>query len=112
MGQRAYSKGSAAESLTCPSCGREAVGTVTGQCIYCLRPLLVGASRVEPGKILRLTEFERVRGQMKRSRGRRAVRTAGAGVVGVVAGGILVGLFLLCMKWLEAFFGRGMAWRE
>ena len=113
MGRRAASAIRSAENRpVCPTCGRGAVGTVTGLCIYCLNVLPGAASRVEAGKILRLSEFERVRGQVKRSRGSRRARSATAGLVGVVAGGILIGLFYLCMKWLEAFFGRGMSWRQ
>ena len=106
-------RGGAAESKdTCPSCGREAASLSTGHCLFCLQPLAGGAQRVETAKILRLTEFDRARGQMRRSRGRRAARSAGAGLVGVMAGAILIGLFYLAMQWLMGFFGKGTAWRE
>ena len=85
---------------------------MTGQCIYCLQPLGGATSRVEPAKILQLSEFERVRGQMKRSRGRKVARSTGAGAVGIVCGALLVGLFYLVMQWLMGFFGRGTAWRQ
>ena len=96
----------------CPSCGREVTVLASGHCLFCLQPLAGGTGQVETGRILRLTEFERVRGQVRRSGGRRLGRSAGAGAVGVVAGAILVGLFYLCMQWLVGFFGKGTAWRE
>jgi hypothetical protein len=113
MGHRHGSSQAAAEERpVCPSCGREAVGLVTGQCVYCLKPMAEGASRVDAGKILRLSEFERVRGQIRRTRGRKAARQARAGLVGLMVGAALVGLFVACLRWLEAFFGRGMAWKQ
>ena len=113
MGQRQGSiRRAADERPVCPFCGREAVGLVTGQCLYCLRPLSGGASRVDAQKILRLTDFERVRGELRRARGRKAAGQAGAGMAWLVVVAVIVGLFFACMRWLEAFFGRGMAWKQ
>src|SRR5262245_16058530 len=96
MSRRAASRRSAAESReTCPSCGLEVSVLATGHCLYCLQPLSTDVESVETGKILRLSEFERARGQVKRSRGRKAVRSARTGFVGALVGAILVGLFYL-----------------
>jgi len=112
MGQRATSKIRADDRPVCPTCGRDAVGTVTGRCIYCLNELPTGGSRIEAGKILRLSEFERVRGQVRRSRGARNARKAGSGLVGIAVVAGLLALLLFCMRWLEEFFSRGTSWRQ
>lgn len=96
---------------TCPSCGREAAVLSTGHCLFCLKPLASG-KEVGTAQILRLSEFDRARGQMRRSRGRKAARSAGASLVGIVVGALLVGLFWLGMQWLMTFFGKGTSWRQ
>ncbi len=63
-------------------------------------------------KILRLGDFDRARAQARRSRVRRKTRFAGAMLVGLAVGGVLVGLFYLGMQWLTNFLGRGTVWRQ
>lgn len=113
MGQRAGLRRNTAESKeTCPSCGREVSVLATGHCLYCLQPLATGAESVETGKILLLSDFERARSHTKRSRGKKAVRSARTGFITALIGAILVGLFFVGMQWLVAFFGKGTAWRN
>ena len=83
----------------------------TGHCLYCLQPLSTDAQSVDTGKILHLSEFDRARGQVRRSRGRKAVRTARTSFVGALVVALLIGLFYVVMRWLVGFFGRGTAWR-
>ena len=92
----------------CPSCGREAVATATSQCIHCLQPLPGMASRIEPGRIVRLADLERARGKTREAGNRRQTRMVGALVVGVVVSLAFLGLFGLCMRWLASFFARGV----
>jgi len=113
MSVRAGARRSTAESRdSCPSCGREVTALATGHCLFCLQPLPGATRSVETGKILGLSEFERVRGQVKRSRGRKAARSVSKGLIWALAGSILFGLLYLCMGWLIGFFGKGTAWRQ
>ena len=101
---------SSAARETCPSCGRESL-TTSGQCLFCLEPV-AGGREVQAAQILRLSEFDRARSQMRRSRGRKAARSAGASLVGILVGALLVALFWLGMQWLMTFFGKGTSWRQ
>jgi hypothetical protein len=84
----------------------------SGHCLYCLQPLSSETQAVETGKILRLSEFDRARGQARRSRGRKAARNARTGFVGALVTATLIGLFYLGMRWLVGFFSRGTSWRQ
>ena len=92
----------------CPSCGREAVATATGQCIHCLQPLPGLASRVEPTRIVQLADLERVKGKVRSAGNRRQLRLAVALVVGVAVSLAFLGLYGLCLRWLTSFFARGV----
>jgi len=113
MGLRAGVRRSTADSReTCPSCGREVTVLATGHCLYCLQPLSTGAESVETGKILLLGDFDRSRGKVRRSRGRKVLRSARTSFLGALVAAILVGLFYLGMQWLVSFFSKGTAWRS
>jgi hypothetical protein len=91
----------------CPACGREAVGLATGQCIFCLSPMGAGGSRVEPAKILQLSEFDRARKMARRPRHRTAMRRTRRLVIWVALGLGLIALFEVCARWMAGFFERG-----
>src|SRR5262245_53782935 len=66
----------------------------------------------EAERILRLIELDRARGQVRRSRGRRAARTARVGFVGALVTALLIGLFYFALRWVLGFFSRGTSWRQ
>lgn len=92
----------------CPSCGREAVATATGECIHCLQPLPGLASRIEATRIVRLADLERVKGKVRGAGSRRQFRLAMALLAGVAVSLAFLGLYGLCLRWLTSFFARGV----
>src|SRR5262245_60174169 len=70
-----------AQADGCPSCGRVAVATVTGQCVHCLQVLEHRSSHVDPAQILKLADYERTRERVRNAGGRRQLRVLAALVV-------------------------------
>jgi len=92
----------------CPSCGRPATATKSGHCIYCLRPLPEFASSIEPGDILRLSNFQRAREEHRRSWASRWMGMLVSMLVGILIALTMVGLFGVSLRWLAGLLTRGV----
>ena len=103
----AASKNRFSDNPACPSCGREAIATATGQCVYCLRAV-DASTHVEPGRILTLHDLERTRERVRGADGRRRMRLLLALAMGVGVASAVVGLFGVALRWATSFFARGM----